>query len=115
MSEVIKNVVEFTNNRAMTISRLRKESPYYPEYFKIHEGNQLLLSSLIRKQKDGVWHTVHLVKEFVINPLEFEKAIEMFHSDAYTIIQLHIVFERDEVDKLQITEEERIKKLRNFL
>ncbi|HYD90410.1 MAG TPA: hypothetical protein VEA37_02860 [Flavobacterium sp.] len=111
MSETIKNAIEFTNSRALTLSRLKQISPYYPEYFKSFENNQLLLSTLIRKQKDGIWHTVHLVKEFILEPVELEKAYDIFNSTAYSIINLHIITDRDKIDQLQISEEERLKKL----
>lgn len=103
------------------IFMLRAHSPYYPDYLSVVNSayggtdNKITYSTLIRKEHEGKWYTVHVVESFCSPTREnFEKSeedfLKRFLQQAYLVFNFHIVNPDfgDQEDALQISEQERL-------
>ena len=100
------------------LKELNPISPYFPEYIEklypndnplIKEKHRIFLSTIIRVERDGVWYKVHCVES------GFGKDVyKYFLLSCYKIQHLYMITGSEEVDHIQISETERLKKSNRF-
>lgn len=110
----INKILEEANLFHINTKRLRELSPYYPEiYYEIEDDNNIVASTIIRKQHDSEWYDIHLVKR---ND-DLERLKDFTHAEAYKIILFYIVSPTyvnnrgekiNKLSKTQISEKERL-------
>ena len=101
-------------NFEKVVKELNPISPYFPEYVEwlcfndnplIKEKYKIFLSTIIRIEEDGVWYKVHCVES------GFGKDVyKYFLLSCYRIQHLYMITGSEEVDHIQISEAERLKK-----
>ena len=110
-----------TNTPRNLYSHNRFNLPYFPEIdieSKIlDEGNNLIIKSVLRREKDGVWYEQLVTQNSVLfkeEPIS-NYAVRKFYKECYNVLKLGKVGDDRGLfptSSLQITEEERLKKLR---
>jgi hypothetical protein len=93
------------------IKRLREVSPFYPQILRTFKNNEeFIMSSNIRKEWEGRWYSVLLVRRasMLHNWVEAD-CLARFIAEAYKIILFYKVNGQfEEVCPIQISEEERL-------
>jgi hypothetical protein len=107
----IAQILEENNAFKAEVVNLKRESPFYPQLLmKNKKGQELVISTLIRKSKDGIWYSIHLILR-IQNPVGSgcaEVLLQKVMATAYNLILFYQITERDEICPIQISEEERL-------
>lgn len=59
MSEMLTVIAARYQLRANWKENVRQRSPYYPKYIEGQNGDEYWISTLLRREKDGIWYTEH--------------------------------------------------------
>lgn len=109
LREILENVKTFEAR----IIELRAASDYWPQIlYKNNSGDDTIYAStLVRIFRDDRWYVVHCVdsQSVPIGSHNVEYMLERMIFKVHLIQNFHIISERDEVDKLQISEQNRLK------
>lgn len=120
---MIERILNEESVRKSWTQYLKEHSSYYPSiFYKVKDndfGEELYGSTIVRKKMNDEWYTIHVVESFCNsynNPLKPEEAERLLNGqimrNVYGIYLFYIVSGKYEnLDKLQISEEDRIKKL----
>jgi len=94
---------------------LKENSNYYPIIFEDLKEDVTSLSTLVRLEleKDGIWYTVHCVEKAVLNEIvTISTLYQKLIKSTYDIMNLYnITGKFEDLDKVQISEEDRLVRL----
>lgn len=102
--------------------QLKTESSYYPNVLIKYYGSECYASTLVRIKRNGTWYLVHCVESIILTEsIKEEDLLIKFIDSVYKIQFLYNIIEVNDrtieqfqdVDKLQISEEERLMILYN--
>lgn len=92
------------------VERLKAESKYYPYLHIRYESNEVYCSTLVRIERNGKWYTVHCVESGSYNGHgdDIDVCVQLMRS-VHKIQHLYQICGMEDIDKLQISETERLK------
>jgi hypothetical protein len=128
MRDIVSKAIGF-NQR---IAKLKAASKYYPKILQVcYDGDSkinfmgnnveedVFLSTLVRIEREGVWYTIHVVEAMTFNcnrprDILYETFMRRVY-DVQHLYNINLNFQAPDgsqgfdIDKLQISEEERLK------
>lgn len=105
ISEILHKAKDF-NSR---VAELKKHSPYYPDFLRAVNDNEVYFSTKIRKEFNGKWFTIHCMESIIPNKKTSEfDCLKRLMLSAYHIEHLYILSGFEDEDSLQISEIERL-------
>lgn len=99
------------------IADLKSRSKYYPSILTELKSNvvdrlpSMYASALVRIERNGIWYTVHVVESIIPtanigDPTEW--LLKKFSNSVYMAQLFHVQTQFDSIDKLQISEMDRM-------
>lgn len=111
-----EDIVNQVEERRKTIQSLKENSSYWPRVYKQKEivydplrREKVYLSSLVRILREGKWYIVHAVEDCWTtedSEIEYKTFLRLCDS-VHKITHLYKLCNHEDLDKLQISEEER--------
>lgn len=104
------------NSYAFFISQLKSESKVYPLILSKKIMNTLYLSTLVRIKRDNKWYLVHCAESIMVRPDSEIESTENIYKQLLKSIHLvqnlyKITGKYEDIDKCQLDEEDRLKKV----
>lgn len=110
---MIAKILNEASHFEQMVSRLKKESGYYPNVIMLDHFTDGRLekyaSTLVRIQRSGKWYAIHCVESIIPNSTVSESHLLLRMMDSvYKIQSLYILQPNDKLDAIQISEFERM-------
>ena len=108
----ISRILQQNNDHLSRIAWLKAHSPYFPKIFTKNIGGGVMATTLVRKQHEDVWYTIHCVAtEYDTDDYtaSVERLIERLTENTYKALLFYkITPGREDVDELQVDEWKRL-------